>query len=257
VAIVYIHRRCDIKDNFKNVFYVGIGKSKKRAGQTTHSRNEYWKNIYNKYDCITEITHKNITWEEACSIEKYLISFYGRKDLKSGNLCNMTDGGDGVLFWSESLRKKHSIIQKKAQGTTETRKKHSDNAKNKFKDEDEKREYMMNLSELARTPNGRLANSIAKKEYFLKNGLEKHIDIMKKTHGTPEARKRNSERIKKYFENTDARKRMSDIKKISWELKSDEYKESFRKKMVEVNKKRWEKLKEIKNKQYENLSSNK
>ena len=225
MAIVYIHRRCDIKDNFKNVFYVGIGKSEKRAGQTTHSRNAYWKNIFKNYDITTEITHTNISWEEACSIEKYLISFYGRKDLELGNLCNMTDGGDGVLVWSESLRKKHSMIQKKAQGTDEARKKHSENYKKRFKDEDDKKEYMLKLMELARKPNGRLANSIAKKEHY--SNIENRVSQSKKMKETlrnrPELNEENRKRGLLQWTD-EAKKRMSEIKKAYYiKKKANQY----------------------------------
>jgi hypothetical protein len=91
MAIVYLHRRLDTND----VFYVGIGAQSKRA-YLKIGRNKHWHNIVNKFGYSIEITHDNIIWEEACSIEKYLISFYGRNDLSNGSLCNLTDGGDGV-----------------------------------------------------------------------------------------------------------------------------------------------------------------
>lgn len=89
MAIVYQHKR---KDN-NEIFYIGISKKYDRA-YSKKSRNQYWKNIVNKYDYFVEITHENICWEEACVIERYLISFYGRYDLGLGKLVNMTDGGD-------------------------------------------------------------------------------------------------------------------------------------------------------------------
>jgi hypothetical protein len=232
VAIVYIHRRCDIKDNFKNVFYVGIGKSEKRAGQINHSRNPHWKNIYNKYNCVTEITHKNISWEEACSIEKYLISFYGRKDLKLGSLCNMTDGGDGVLVWSEELIKNHSLIQKKVQGTSESRKKNSETQKKLFENKDYKIKHTKRLLEAATSTEGRLANSKRKIKYYsnIQNRV-KHSKIMKETLlNRPELNEQNRKRALLQWTD-EAKKRMSEIKKNYY-----------------INKK---------NKEYENLSSHK
>lgn len=96
MAIVYIHRRKDIQDPFLSVFYVGIGKFETRS-KDKKNRSYYWNNIVSKHGYIIQITHKDICWDEACSIEKYLIAFYGRKDLELGNLANMTDGGDGSL----------------------------------------------------------------------------------------------------------------------------------------------------------------
>ncbi len=107
MAIVYIHRRKDIQDAFLNVFYVGIGSYKSRAF-SKYSRNRLWNNIIKKHEYITEITHDDILIEEAYAIEKYLIAFYGRHDLGTGNLANLTDGGEGIMNASEETRKKMS-----------------------------------------------------------------------------------------------------------------------------------------------------
>ena len=110
MAIVYIHRKKDIQDPFLNVFYVGISKNYRRP-TIKYKRNSMWNRIVKKHGYQIEITHENISWEEACSIERYLISFYGRHDLKLGYLSNMTDGGDGAVNFirSEKLNKEHSL----------------------------------------------------------------------------------------------------------------------------------------------------
>jgi hypothetical protein len=100
MAIVYQHRRVDTKE----VFYIGIGKSIKRAYDKT-GRSLYWNKYTAKYEYEIEITHEDIIWEEACSIEKYLISFYGRKDLRLGALINQTDGGEGAINPSAVTKK--------------------------------------------------------------------------------------------------------------------------------------------------------
>lgn len=94
MAYVYLHR----KSTDKTIFYVGIGKDETRSFVRAHevvNRNRFWHNIVNKHGRDVEITHKNIIWEEACAIERYLIAFYGRIDKKTGCLCNLTDGGEG------------------------------------------------------------------------------------------------------------------------------------------------------------------
>lgn len=101
MAVVYTHIR---KDN-NEVFYVGVGKHKSRAFDK-RQRNKHWYHIVNKHGYNVNITHCDLCIEEAFCIEKYLISFYGRKDLKSGTLVNMTDGGDGTVNKSkESIYK--------------------------------------------------------------------------------------------------------------------------------------------------------
>jgi hypothetical protein len=92
VAIVYIHKRPDNKQ----VFYVGIAKNKSRATETKKYRRNYlWNRVYKEVGFISEITHQDLVWEEACKIEQYLISFY--KENSKNDLCNLTDGGDGTL----------------------------------------------------------------------------------------------------------------------------------------------------------------
>ena len=88
--ILYQH----IKPNGE-IFYIGIGKCEKRA-YNKFNRNRHWKNIVNKYGYVVEILYNNLTIKEAKQLEVYLIKYYGRKDLKTGVLCNMTDGGEGT-----------------------------------------------------------------------------------------------------------------------------------------------------------------
>ena len=77
------------------IFYIGIGKCEKRA-YNKFNRNRHWKNIVNKYGYVVEVLYNNLTIKEAKQLEVYLIKYYGRKDLKTGILCNMTDGGEGT-----------------------------------------------------------------------------------------------------------------------------------------------------------------
>lgn len=90
MAVVYRHIRLDKNEPF----YIGIGANEKRAFNKV-SRNIYWKNIVNKTDYEVQILFDDLTIEQACEKEKEFISLYGRKDLGTGTLVNMTDGGDG------------------------------------------------------------------------------------------------------------------------------------------------------------------
>lgn len=107
MAYVYAHRRNDTG----TIFYVGIGKDKYRITSKS-KRNPLWLNIVNKHGYTVEITHKNLVWEEACSIEKYLILFYGRVNNSTGILSNMTDGGEGSNGYVMSEERKRAIGKK-------------------------------------------------------------------------------------------------------------------------------------------------
>lgn len=90
--ILYRHIRLDKNE----VFYVGIGKDISRAYSKLRSR--FWKIITDKTDYRVEILFDDIaTWEEACEKEKEFIKLYGRKDIGTGTLVNLTDGGDGSI----------------------------------------------------------------------------------------------------------------------------------------------------------------
>lgn len=131
MAVVYLHKR---KDN-KEVFYVGIGKTESRAYEK-RKRSNFWENYTNKYEYFTEVLTKDISWEEACEIEKELICFYGRRDLGFGELINLTDGGEGSLGVIVSLETREKI-SRKSKGNKGSKywlgKRHSEESKTKMR----------------------------------------------------------------------------------------------------------------------------
>lgn len=102
--VLYRHIRSDKEQ----VFYIGIG-TRARA-ESIHSRNRHWRNIAEKNsgEFIVEIMLDELSWEEACKLEKWWIAFYGRSDLGKGTLCNLTDGGEGNVNPCDEVRKKLS-----------------------------------------------------------------------------------------------------------------------------------------------------
>lgn len=107
MAVVYTHTRLDTEE----IFYVGIGKTDKRA-YSKHSRNNYWLHIVKKTPYRVTILETELSWEEACAREKELIKEYGRK-IEGGLLVNLTLGGDGnTSLRTEETRKKISNSEK-------------------------------------------------------------------------------------------------------------------------------------------------
>ncbi len=111
MAYVYRHIRLDKNEPF----YIGIGSDNKgrylRADIYHYRRSEFWRNIVAKTGYEVEILLDNISWEEANKKEIEFISLYGRINLGTGCLVNLTNGGGGLSGaihtpeWREKNRK--------------------------------------------------------------------------------------------------------------------------------------------------------
>ena len=115
MSYVYRHIRIDKNEPF----YIGIAKNDdsnfNRAYYKNKSkRNKIWLDIINKTDYEVEVLFENLTWKEACQKEIEFINLYGRIDLGTGSLANMTRGGDGMvgIVRSEEYKLKLSERQK-------------------------------------------------------------------------------------------------------------------------------------------------
>lgn len=91
MAVVYRHIRLDKNEPF----YIGIGKTEKRA-YTKHGRNRYWNHITKNTEYKIQVLFDDLSWDQAIEKEIELIQTYGRKDLGLGTLVNLTDGGEGL-----------------------------------------------------------------------------------------------------------------------------------------------------------------
>lgn len=94
---VYLHR----KKTDGTVFYIGKGTGKRayiKFGRSTH-----WKNIVAKHGIKVDFAITGVQEWYALELECLLISYFGRE-----NLCNQTDGGDGMWNPPEEFRQKMS-----------------------------------------------------------------------------------------------------------------------------------------------------
>lgn len=88
MTYVYQHRRLDTG----KVFYIGIGIEGRST--STKSRNPYWRNIVRKTSVVVEIIDCFENREDACDLERQLISLY-KRFFEGGSLCNIMEGGEG------------------------------------------------------------------------------------------------------------------------------------------------------------------
>jgi hypothetical protein len=215
--VVYIHKRLD-KDE---VFYVGIG-SEKRAN-SRHGRNRLWKIIEKKSGGFeVEVLYDNLTIEEAKEIEKDLILQYGRIELRTGPLANLTDGADGSYNISEETRKLMSDFRKgllsgERNGrygmpvSEETRKKISDALKGKPLSEETKKKISdvlkgREVSDETRNKLSELNKGVPKTEEHKKNlSISRKKMFNENPHKLEEMRQRERQR---YIDNPELKEEM-------------------------------------------------
>lgn len=114
MAYVYRHIRLDKNEPF----YIGVGSDcngKYSRAYDRFGRSEFWNKIISKCDYEVEIMIDEIPFEYAKIKEIEFIALYGRKDLGTGTLVNMTIGGDGTsgLIFDKEHRERSSIAAKK------------------------------------------------------------------------------------------------------------------------------------------------
>lgn len=119
---VYIH----VKPNNGEIFYVGKGRGKRAYEQHKNRRSKFWKRVVNKYGLDVFILENNLTEDEAFELEKKYIKRIGRRDLNTGTLVNMTDGGEGAAGHSEETIRKISEGNKGKKMSDEARRKISE-----------------------------------------------------------------------------------------------------------------------------------
>ena len=87
--VIYKH----LKKGTDEVFYIGMGTPTRPY--IRNGRSNWWDKVVAKYGYDIEIIEDSLSDEEAKCLEIKLIAKYGRRDLGTGTLVNMTDGGDG------------------------------------------------------------------------------------------------------------------------------------------------------------------
>lgn len=122
---VYIH----INPTTGKPFYIGKGKGNR--AYSPKGRNKFWHNVVAKHGKEVQIIKEGLSEQDAHKIETELIRLYGRRDNGTGELVNLTNGGEGVhgKIYTKIERKKHSVVMKKYYESDDARYKRSITAK--------------------------------------------------------------------------------------------------------------------------------
>lgn len=105
---MYVYGLFKKKDNatLKDLFYVGITKNIiDRALSHSYEKSRNIKNNYiKKYGLNIKLLFITSTREEACEREIFLISYFGRMMEKTGQLSNVTAGGEANPEWPQEMK---------------------------------------------------------------------------------------------------------------------------------------------------------
>lgn len=106
MAYIYRHIRPDKNEPF----YIGISKKEDNYGRakSTYRRNKIWWDIVNKNNGVykVQILMDNLSLEEVLEKEMEFIKLYGRINLSSGILSNLSNGGEkneGIIHTKETI----------------------------------------------------------------------------------------------------------------------------------------------------------
>lgn len=82
----------------------------KKGGKLAYCQLVFNKLLTNNIIPVVEILYDNLTLDEANNMEVLLIKRLGRRNIKTGILCNLTDGGTQNPMDDINIRKKHKEL---------------------------------------------------------------------------------------------------------------------------------------------------
>lgn len=141
--IFYVYCYYDHRYDPALPIYVGRGKNNRYLQHYTKTHNII---LHNKLNAIKSETGKdakviklveNLTNDEANAVEIEYIKKFGRLDLKTGTLCNLTDGGKTTTGWVPSEETKKLWSQQR-KGKPQTEAQYAANCNRKLSDEQRK-----------------------------------------------------------------------------------------------------------------------
>lgn len=176
----YVYKWFIIETGF--VFYIGKGKLDRF--KSLKSRNQYFLNIVNKYQCSSEIIEYCDSEDDAFMKEKEYIQFYKEKGMATANFHEGGLGGDTLKYASEKKRKefieKMTIINRERCSSDEFKQKARENMTKKYSDTNER----IKQSEIQKTvwteEKRRKQSEIIKNSIKNNNFYEKRNSLLRK-----------------------------------------------------------------------------
>jgi len=211
-------------------YYVGKGK-----GDRAFSNK---RKFHKPKDKTRIIFHsKNLTEEEAFTIEKKLIAKYGRKDNDTGILRNLTDGGEGSsghIFSDERLAK-HSVAMKELMNRPEVKARRSAAMKEYMNRPEVKVKHSATMNrpevkaklsaatkEYMNKPEVKAKLSAATKEYMNRPEVKAKLSAARKeVINRPEVKAKHLAAIKEAMSKPEIRAKISESKKEYWRKKRE------------------------------------
>lgn len=207
----YVYAYIDPRDGVP--FYIGAGHGDRDVSHLTacHTTRRFPSYFYNKLRKMAREDVAPVVWRIADGLtrerafgawEPWFIKTIGRRDLGTGPLCNLTDGGDGVhgYVWTEEGRAKLSQAIKTALSRPETKQRQSERMVTFWADA------------------GRRHAASERARAFYADGDERNIQSkrMKQVLANPESRARIRDKAKQAWSQEDYRTRISAARKAAW-----------------------------------------
>jgi hypothetical protein len=167
-------------------FYIGKGKEN-RAWVTQH-RNFLWNEVTTENDYEVRILQDNMNEQGALILETELIEKYGRIDLDTGILVNMTEGGNGSvgMLFTEEYRYKLSERAKIRWSSSDYKEKQSIAQTNSWKEETIRNKRISRMV----AADVKIRNSKSKKEMWkTEEYRKKNLETNRKKWEDPEYKK--------------------------------------------------------------------
>lgn len=202
------------------IFYVGKGSKRRvfdheneaRKGHKCHKCNIIRKVLREGDEIQRYILLTTGDEQEAFDYEREMIALHGRE-----NLCNLTDGGDGISGYkaSDASKKKSSAYRKQLYTNAEARKKAGNGSRRVWQDPQRREELSAKIAERARTIENRARQGRVTKARWLNPACRAKSVAAIRAAQTPEVSAKRSQKAKERYADPSAREKTAQALKVA------------------------------------------